>query len=253
VKDERNRFYNIEIQTYPHPAFKDRILFGWSDSYVSQLLRGNDYTELEPVFAIVITEFPIFTESPKIHLEFTPREKDDHHLILSNHFQVHILRLELLFQGHLELLEQVTPELAYWLLFLVFGKKNEVEMLQIAEEYPIVREAFANPLVHEAVQEFRRFQADPQMQELERQRKLFLLDLQLGLNAAKTEGKAEGKAEGKVEGKAEGILDILNDKFEQVPQHIVDSLNRQTDAAVLKLLLLHASKCASLDEFAANL
>ncbi|MDR1964902.1 MAG: hypothetical protein LBQ50_14110 [Planctomycetaceae bacterium] len=50
-------------------------------------------------------------------------------------------------------------------------EKNDVEMLQIAEEYPIVRNAFADPLVHEAVQEFRRFQADPQMQELERQRK----------------------------------------------------------------------------------
>jgi hypothetical protein len=45
----------------------------------------------------------------------------------------------------------------------------------------------------------------------------------------------------------------LNDNFEQIPQHIVDSLNQQTDAAVLKLLLLRASKCASLDEFAAEL
>jgi hypothetical protein len=85
------------------------------------------------------------------------------------------------------------------------------------------------------------------------------------LTVSRAQGIAQGKAEGIIEGKAEGIvegelksrvddiLDILNDKFEQVPQHIVDSLNQQTDAVALKSLVRRAAKCTSLDEFAANL
>jgi predicted transposase/invertase (TIGR01784 family) len=198
VQDNTKRFFNIEIQTCPHAAFKDRMLYGWADSYSSQLHRGQDYAELEPVFAIVITEFSIFerSKSDKIHLVFEARERDEPNLVLSDHFQVHLLRLYRLLRGSLELLDDVTPELAYWLLFLALGKKNEVEMTQIAEKYPIVREAFSDPLVRDAVQEFNRFQSDPKMRELARQHRLFMLDYNLGMNAARKEGLAEGEAKG---------------------------------------------------------
>jgi flagellar biosynthesis/type III secretory pathway protein FliH len=111
------------------------------------------------------------------------------------------------------------------------------------------------------------------MQEIERRHHLFMVGYHEDLTASKVEGKtegiaegiaegkaegiaegkAEGIAEGKAEGRAEGVLDILSDKFGQIPQHVVDSLNQQTDLAVLKSLLIQAARCTSLDEFAAGL
>jgi predicted transposase/invertase (TIGR01784 family) len=249
VRDEQNRFYNIEIQTYSHPAFNERILLGWADSFVSQIERGGNYSDLKIVFSLAVTEFVAFPESKKIHLEFTPREKDDHNLVLSNHFQAHFLQLGLLSQGHLELLEQVTTELAHWSVFLVFGNKSEVEMLQIAKKSTVVRDAFDNPIIRESITELQRFQADPKMREFERQHRLFLVDRQLRENAKKAEGMIEGEIKGKAEGKAEGIVDILSYKFGQVPQHIVDSLHKQTNLTTLNSLLIQATKCTSLDEF----
>jgi flagellar biosynthesis/type III secretory pathway protein FliH len=99
------------------------------------------------------------------------------------------------------------------------------------------------------------------MQELERQRHLFMVGYNEDLTVSRAQGIAQGKAEGIAEGEVRGelksrvddILDILNDKFEQIPQHIVDSLNQQTDAVALKSLVRRAAKCTSLDEFAADL
>lgn len=60
VEDELGRIFNIEIQTASHAAFLERILFGWADTFSSQLHAGNEYQCLRPVFCIVITEFRVF-------------------------------------------------------------------------------------------------------------------------------------------------------------------------------------------------
>jgi predicted transposase/invertase (TIGR01784 family) len=66
-----------------------------------------------------------------------------------------------------------------------------------------VKEAFANPQIQEALEDFTRFQSDPKMREYVRQRRLFMLDMQMGMAASREEGKAEGKAEGLAEKAAE--------------------------------------------------
>jgi flagellar biosynthesis/type III secretory pathway protein FliH len=153
------------------------------------------------------------------------------------------------------------PELAYWLSFFALANKSEVEMLKIKEKYPIVKEAFDDPLVKRANKEFKRFKSNRKMQEIERRHHLFMVGYHEDLTASKVEGKtegiaegiAEGKAEGKAEGITEGILRVLSKKFGQVPQSIADALDKRTDNAVLMSLLVSASECTSLDEFVAGL
>ncbi|MDR2705088.1 MAG: Rpn family recombination-promoting nuclease/putative transposase [Planctomycetaceae bacterium] len=67
------------------------------------------------------------------------------------------------------------------------------------------------------------------------------------------EGFENGFENGELKGLVKGILYLLNDKFGQVPQDIVDSLNQRTDEIALKSLLIHAANCSSLDEFVADL
>jgi predicted transposase/invertase (TIGR01784 family) len=71
--------------------------------------------------------------------------------------------------------------------FLAFGGlKEEREMSQLVDN---------DPLVMSAVAELQHFVADPDMQELERRRKLWRLEYYSGLEAAKTEGKSERNIE----------------------------------------------------------
>ena len=241
VKDELDRIFNIEIQTTSHTAFVERIMFGWADTFSAQLHAGNEYKKLNPVFCIVITEFKIFDHVDGVHLVFELRERNRPEVVLSDHLQMHFLRLYELLQGRLEVLEGVSPELRHWLNFLAYGGlKGEKEMSQIVEN---------TPLVMEAVAELQRFSSHPRMRELERRRKLWKLEYYSGLEAAKKEGREEGREEGLAEGEAKAIHLVLQARFGKVPKSASDAVHTITDPKVLEKLTKLAATCKSLDEF----
>ena len=99
----------LHHQTTPHTAFIERVIFGWADTFSAQLHAGNQYHKLQPVFCIVITEFNVLAKADAgaVHLIFELRERNQPEVVLSNHLQIHFLRLYELLQGRLELLEGV--------------------------------------------------------------------------------------------------------------------------------------------------
>ncbi|MDR3197590.1 MAG: Rpn family recombination-promoting nuclease/putative transposase [Planctomycetaceae bacterium] len=261
VEDNRKRAFNIEIQTYPHPAFCERILYGWANSYSSQLVVGENYKNLKAVITIVITEFAICRQLGKIHSVFELRECEHPDFVFSDHIQLHVWQLDKLIKGHTEVLEDVTPDFAHWSNFFVFGNKiSEAEMTALTDN---------DPRIIEAYRELQQFTADPQIQELARQRHLFLVDYHLAMNAFKKEGKKEGRKEGRKEGKKEGrkegikkgkkegqaegirntILVILRKRFTNVPQEIETAIQQMNDPIALELLSSHALDCQTLDDF----
>ena len=197
VTDERDRIFNVEIQTSPHPAFVERIMFGWADTFSGQLHAGHQYHKLKPVFCIVITEFKVRSDLDSVHLIFELRERNRPEIVLSGHLQMHFLQLYELLKGRREALQSVSPNLRHWLNFLAFGGlKEDKEMSQLVEN---------DPLVMTAVSELRHFASDPNMQELERRRKLWRLEYYSGLEAAKEEGREKGREEGREEGVIIGV------------------------------------------------
>jgi predicted transposase/invertase (TIGR01784 family) len=211
VTDELEQIFNIEIQTTPHTAFIERVIFGWADTFSAQLHAGNQYQKLKPVFCIVITEFKtlVKADTDGIHLVFELRERNHPEVVLSNHLQIHFLRLYELLQGRLDLLENVSPELRHWLNFWIFGGlKGKQEMSQIVENDPLVMDAFA---------EFQRFSSDPSMRELERRRKLWKLEYYSGLEAAKDEGIEIGEIRGE-------IKTILRLRFDNLPDDLASRI-----------------------------
>jgi len=233
VKDELDRIYNIEVQTTPHTAFVERVIFGWANTFSAQLHAGNQYQKLKPVYCIVITEFKIFGKVDGVHLIFELRERNNPKVVLSNRLQIHFLRLYELLQGHLEVLEGVSPDLRHWLNFLAFGGlKGEEEMSQIVEN---------DPLVMEAVAELQRFSSDPEMQELDHRRKLWKLEYYSGLEAAKDEGREEERIE--------NLLQILTRRLGDVPQTVGDKLHTINDLDALGQWTDVAWKCQTIDEF----
>ena len=240
VKDELDRIYNIEVQTSPHTAFVERIIFGWADTFSAQLHAGNQYRKLKPVYCIVIAEFKIFNKVDGVHLVFELRERNNTKVVLSNHLQIHFLRLYELLQGRVEVLQGVSPDLRHWLNFLAFGGlKGEKEMSQIVEN---------DPLVMEAVAELQRFSSDPEMQELERRRKLWKLEYYSGLEAAVEEEREKGR-----ERMIETLLLILTNHLGDVPPSVGDKLYTIHDFDTLGELTRVALNCQSLTEFEAAL
>ncbi|MDR1053336.1 MAG: Rpn family recombination-promoting nuclease/putative transposase, partial [Planctomycetaceae bacterium] len=104
--------FNVEIQTCPHPAFRERALFGWSNSYSSQLSPGSDYKTLKPVIYIVITEFAVISGISRVHLLFELRERGNRNCLLSDHIQIHIWQLQELKKGNMEVLKEVSPDMS---------------------------------------------------------------------------------------------------------------------------------------------
>ncbi|MDR3232222.1 MAG: Rpn family recombination-promoting nuclease/putative transposase [Planctomycetaceae bacterium] len=194
VKDEHDAFYNIEIQSEWHTGFFDRVLYYWSESYESQLERGDEYTVLCPVKSIIITEFPVFSSLKDLHTVFELRARENPNVILTDHLQIHFLRLGNI-KNNLAGLNVICPGLRSWMNFLAFGSiYGEDKMSTLLQDSPQVREAY---------EELKLFSADPAMREKARERQRFITDMRLNINEARLEGRNEGIAEERAKADAE--------------------------------------------------
>ena len=190
VEDEAKRKYNVEVQTADHTGFYNRMLYYWSETYGSLLERGNDYSLLRPVRSVVITEFPVFPELRGLHTVFEVRARENPAVLLSEHLQIHFLRL-----GNWDRqdsnLGQLCRDLQRWLQFWAFGSEWEGDkMSAILQDVPEVLSAY---------DEYKRFSSSPEMREKVKARERFLIDQHLDRAEALAEGEAKGEAKRNVE------------------------------------------------------
>jgi len=237
ARDEANRLYDVEVQTSSHPAFPNRMLDYWSETFVSQLKSGMEYTELRQTLSIILTEFRIFQQLENIHNIFEIRAREKPSFVMTDAFQMHFLRVLEVREGDPAKLSLLCRDLRDWLLFFAFGGKlTEVEMSNITENNPIIQDAYA---------EMQRFYANPETSEKARQRRRFLIDYNLGMSSS----RAEGEAKGKVEGKVDSIVIILEDRFGFVSSSLEERLHSLSDIDQLNELTKLAFRSNSLEEF----
>ena len=186
VEDEAGTFYNVEVQKESHTDFLERMLFGWAETYGSQLLRGKGYENLCPVRSVIITEFPIFSLLKRLHAVFELRSRENPDVLFSDHCQMHVLRLGDLLRN-LSGLDQFNLDLQRWMQLWAFGSKlKENEMSTMLQDCPPVLAAY---------EEFKQFSSDPEMRERVRARERFLNDWRLKIGGARREGRAERNIE----------------------------------------------------------
>ena len=233
AKDESNRLYDVEVQTSNHPAFPNRMLDYWSETFVSQLKSGMEYAELRQVLSIILTEFPIFQQLENIHNIFEIRAREKPSFVMTDAFQMHVLRVLEVRKGDPAKLSQLCRDLRDWLLFFAFGGKlTEVQMSNSTDNNPMIQEAYA---------EMQRFYANPETQEKARQRHRYLVDYNLGMISSRAEGKAEGEAR--------TIIRFLTRRFGRVPPSLEGKLYELMDVDQLDRLFDFAQDCDSLEEF----
>ena len=183
VEDENKRIFNIEIQIQPHKGFANRVLHYWSDTYSSQLYMGEQYDKLKPVISIIVTDFDAFPLLKNFHTVFRPVADENPNVRLSEHFQIHVLRLSDALKGHWECLVNVHVNLQNWAIFWVYGAdKTEEEMSVLVKN---------NPMILEAQRELKIFSSNKENRELVRSRRKFINDSVIIIDAAKTEERTE--------------------------------------------------------------
>ena len=195
VKDESGTIYDVEVQTDSHPGFYNRMLYYWARTYGMQIQRGEDYKLLRPVRSIIITEFSVFPELERLHTVFEVRARENPAVLLSEHLQIHFLRLGN-WNRQDSALGQLCRDLQCWLQFWAFGSELEGDQMSA-----MLRDV---PEVQAAYDEFRRFTSDPVMREKLESRERFLTDRYLDRADALAEGRAEGRAEGEAIGRTKG-------------------------------------------------
>ena len=195
--DEQGRQFIVEMQMLWTDSFKTRVLFNASKAYVRQLDKGNEYTELQPVYALSLVN-QVFEHD---------MEQFYHHYKI-----VHLENTNKVLKG----LEFVFVEIPKFKAASYNEKRLQVLWLRYLSEIKNATEIISPELLE--VQEIR--EAIELLEESAYSKsELLTYDKYWdSISVERTvladsfvEGKIEGKTEGKLEGKIEGInLMIVN-------------------------------------------
>ncbi|MEO1349921.1 MAG: Rpn family recombination-promoting nuclease/putative transposase [Cyanobacteria bacterium J06635_15] len=172
----------IEMQVLNVEGFEKRILYNAAKTYSTQLGSGDDYTLLNPVIALTITDFVMFEELDGYRSCFVLKEKD--FLIDYPSYDLELVFLEL--PKFEQSLGQLRSLMERWLFFL----KNAKQLQAIPDEMndvPALRQAF----------EFAN-QANLSPEELEdlEHQEIFIHDQRNAIKRALNQGLEQGREEG---------------------------------------------------------
>ncbi|NJN30823.1 MAG: Rpn family recombination-promoting nuclease/putative transposase [Synechococcales cyanobacterium RM1_1_8] len=127
----------IEMQVLNIEGFEKRILYNAAKAYSTQLGSGDDYSLLNPVIALTITDFVMFADNEAYRSRFILKEKD-----FLFDYPTHDLELVFVelpkFERSLDALSGLAEQ---WLFFL----KNAKQLQAIPDNFeavPALRQAF---------------------------------------------------------------------------------------------------------------
>jgi hypothetical protein len=92
-------------------------------------------------------------------------------------------------KGELDKLNSVSPQLAYWMIFLAFGKESEESMQILYKKQPLIKEAFEQPVIRQAQEQFHLFISDPVNRDMERRHREYIFLQQSDVKKSYKEGR----------------------------------------------------------------
>ena len=198
----------IEMQVLNIEGFEKRILYNAAKAYSNQLDIGEDYTYLEPVIALTITDFDMFPELNQMISRFILKEKT--YLTDYSIYDIELVFIELpKFHKQLQELETLTDK---WLYFLKTARKLE-SVPPVMEAVPAIKKAFA--IANQANlsrEEFDDFEHHEIF--IHDQRNAIKRGVKQGIEQGLKQGLEQGLEQGKLETKlaiAQQLLNVLDD------------------------------------------
>lgn len=193
-----NKTVIIEMQVLNLEGFEKRILYNAAKAYSLQLDQGEDYTLLNPVIALTITDFEMFPNLDRVISRFVLKEKE--FLVDYIIYDIELVFVELTkFSKGLEELKTLTDK---WIYFLKTARSLDV-VPETMGTVPEIKKAFeiAN-------------QANLNREELEdlEKREIYIHDQRNAIKRAIRQGKEQGREEAKFE-IAKQLLDVLDEEM----------------------------------------
>jgi predicted transposase/invertase (TIGR01784 family) len=193
--DAAGGHYNIEMQVRRFAAWSARSTYYLARLLSTQLVPGDDYTELRPVIGIHLLDFDLFRapeHGHQAHWCFEMRDADTPSVTLGHELQLHLIELR-----KADRLRLAPAPLAAWITLFEHWQEDDT-MSQLTDEP--VRAAF-NKLKH--------LSADTEARRLAFVRERALRDELTLLKEARAEGQTEGRAEGEAAARRTMVLDLV--------------------------------------------
>jgi predicted transposase/invertase (TIGR01784 family) len=188
-----NRSVIIEMQVLNVLGFEKRVLYNAAKAFSIQLEVGQDYTLLNPVIALTITDFEMFEYSNKVISRYRLKEKDD---LTEYSDDIELVFVELpKFKKTLDELEDLSDK---WLYFL-----------KSANQLRVVPSSLDNvSAIHKAFEVARQSGLSREELEILEKREMFLHDSRNAIRKAAQDGEVRGKRSAKIE-IARSLLNVL--------------------------------------------
>jgi len=224
----------IKMQVLNVEGFEKRILYNAAKSYASQLAKGDDYTLLNPVIALTLTDFVMFREFNKMISQFKLLEKQ---YLLNYSDDIELIFIELPKFTKME--SELETLMDKWLYFvknagsLAYIPMTLKETQEIVEAFNIANTAALSSAELDAQErryDFVRLQRGAvQLAKKEGVEEGLKLGLKQGLQQGKQEGLQEGLEQGKQEGLQEGLQQGKQEAMEEMAKRLLQmGLDRQT-------------------------
>jgi predicted transposase/invertase (TIGR01784 family) len=184
----------IEMQVLNVLGFEKRILYNAAKAFSIQLGVGEDYSVLNPVIALTITDFEMFSNSSKVISHYQLKEKEE---LTDYSSDLELVFVELpKFGKELEDLETVTDK---WLYFL----KRANQLQSVPPSMSTI------PAINKAFSEARESKLTRRELEILEQQAMSMHDGQNAIRKAAQDGMEQGKREAAI-AIARSLLDILD-------------------------------------------
>jgi predicted transposase/invertase (TIGR01784 family) len=200
----------IEMQVLNVLGFEKRVLYNAAKAFSIQLGVGEDYTLLNPVIALTITDFEMFAGNDRIISRYRLKEKDD---LTDYSDDIELVFVELpKFTKALEELESLVEK---WLYFL--KSANQLETVPVTmKAIPALNHAFT------VAQQSRLSRKELEILE---KRQMFLHDNRNAILKAEQEGRQKERLE-----IARQLLDVLD----------VETISQKTGLTVTEIKALRS-------------
>ena len=212
--DDKDVWYDIEMQISQQDFFDKRALYYWSKVYSSQIESGEDYEKLRKTISINILDFNYLKEED-FHSEFkiynTKTLKE-----FSNMFEMHFIELNKFNKDYKDL----KTGLDRWIAFL--SRAYELDKDNIPEELAEDKE------VKKAIEKLDIMYLSKEEREIYEDDLKALMDYRAQIKTAERNGRIEGKKEGIKEGMEKGIEKGKIQEKVDIAKKLLDILDDET-------------------------
>jgi predicted transposase/invertase (TIGR01784 family) len=207
-----NKTVIIEMQVLNVLGFEKRVLYNAAKAFSIQLSVGEDYTLLNPVIALTITDFEMFEHSNKVISRYCLKEKDD---LTDYTDDIELVFVELpKFKKELSALETLADK---WLYFLKYANRLQATPPSMDQV----------PAIHHAFEIARQSKLTKREIEALEKREMFLHDSRNAILSATSKATRDTRIE-----IARALLDVLD----------IETISQKTGLAVGEIQQLRSVK-----------